>query len=628
MVSKPAPYVLGDAITRRSHARPYDPFERRLEQHIGGSLTAPVHRRLAVYTQDPSTPGMDVAFGEAVIPYEPLSPGPEGCVVRVVDVNESTGEHYQPLDLDQLAAPYPTGLKPSTADPKFAQQMTYAVAMATYERFRQALGRTPDFSFPSRAVEDGTGPAAPGSNEERSLKLDIYPHGMEEDNAYYDAERGALLFGYTFANRKARGLEQEGMIIFTSLSHDVVVHEMTHALLDGQRAKFMLPTNGDVGAFHEAFSDMVALFQRFQYRDLVKRGIEDSPPGELSSRLLTDIARQWGRATGDGVKALRTALLAAGGPDTEVPDEHRYANNHEEHDLGGVLEAAVFDAFRWIFARKTARLRSLAIPGAALRAEQVDLLVDSATKLAGQFLNIIIRAVDYCPPVDVTFGEYLRAMVTADFDLVPEDPWGYREALVRAFRRYGIVVDQVSDLSEESLLWRPPDVSLTPIAGLDFTALRHRREPGQIAARSELIRRGEVLGNFLIANPAAFGLAPPRRGEREVVEASVIESIRTLRRIGPDGTLNLDLAAEVLQRRRAVGRRRWFYGGSTVIIDSAGAVRYAINKSLDSRRREDRTNKFLAKAPRLYSVLLGDDNPGATRLMRHLHRPRRQAPKL
>ena len=41
---------------------------------------------------------------------------------------------------------------------------------------------------------------------------------------------------------------------------------------------------------------------------------------------------------------------------------------------------------------------------------------------------------DYCPPVDVRLGDYLRALVTADYDLVPDDPWGYREALVRGFR--------------------------------------------------------------------------------------------------------------------------------------------------------------------------------------------------
>ena len=612
MAPKP-PYELGDAIKRGWHARPYDPYERRLELHTEGAIVDPVHRRLRVYTQDPGTPSMDVPEAEVIVPYEPLAPGPEGCVVRVVDINETTKERYVPLDLDSLGARYPTGLAPTTTDPRFAQQMAYAVSMATYERFRQALGRAPDFAF-------GPPPGAPSDKVvEGSLKLDIYPHARKEDNAYYEVETGSLRFGYTFATKKARGLNQPGAVIFTSLSHDVIVHEMTHALLDGLRTKFMLPTNPDVDAFHEAFSDLVAVFQRFQFRDLVKRGIEESTPGELTSRVLTDIARQWGQATGDGVNPLRTALLAAGGPDDEVPAEHRYDRGKEAHDLGAVLEAAVFDAFRWVFSRKTARLRALVPAGDRPRAELVELLADSATKLAGQFLNVIIRAVDYCPPVDVTFGEYLRAMITADFDLVPEDPWGYREALVRAFRRYGIVVEQVADLTEDALLWRYPERRLPSIPALAFTALAHRREPGQAANNQELRRRAEALGDFVAQHLEAFGLTRPGKREGGLIETPVVESIRTLRRIGPDGTLNFDLVAEVLQRRRPAGKKRWFYGGSTIILDSSGTVRYAVNKSVMSETRERRANIFLDGAPAVYRSLLSEDRPSATRLMKRLH---------
>ena len=47
--------------------------------------------------------------------------------------------------------------------------------------------------------------------------------------------------------------------------------------------------------------------------------------------------------------------------------------------------------------------------------------------------HMCIRALDYCPAIDITFGEYLRAIVTADRDLSPEDPVGRRVAFMQAF---------------------------------------------------------------------------------------------------------------------------------------------------------------------------------------------------
>jgi len=37
-----------------------------------------------------------------------------------------------------------------------------------------------------------------------------------------------------------------------------------------------------------------------------------------------------------------------------------------------------------------------------------------AARAAQHVLNMCIRALDYCPPVALTFGDYLRALITAD----------------------------------------------------------------------------------------------------------------------------------------------------------------------------------------------------------------------
>lgn len=612
MAKAPAPFLLGDRILRRTTARPYD--VRAVQQAAaanGERLMLPTHRRLHIYTRDPASPRMDAAVTEALVPYEPLGPGPAGAVIRVDDVNHTTGETYLPIDLDGADQAFQLGLTPSTADPRFAQQMCYALTMTTYEQFRQALGRTPDFSFDAHDGED-------------DVKLQVHPHAIKEDNAYYDPDEGALFFGYTFANRKATGANQPGGVVFTSLSHDVVIHEMTHALLDGMRSRLMLPTNPDVDGFHEGFADLIALFQRFRYKNLVRRAIE-SMGGRLTSHLLIDIARQFGETTGDGKAPLRLAFEHEGGPDDPVK-EGKYEEDLEAHDMGAVLLRAVFDAFRWIYDNKTARLRALAPPaGIRMPAELIDLLANEAEKLAGQFLRILIRAVDYCPPVDLRLGEYLRAIITADYDLVPDDPWAYREAFVRAFRRYGITVDAVADLSEDALLWCPPDRALAPVSDLRLEAVQIGTLPSDIDDPEALEHRATALGHY-ITDPGFperlhyFGLAPASPSKR--IERPVVESVRVLQRVGPDGTVNFDVVAEVVQRRKSA-KGRWMHGGATVILDGMGFIRYLIVKNVGSKTRERRLDQFLRDKP-AYAVHFSDDQPAGVLRFKQLHRHRPQ----
>jgi len=66
---------------------------------------------------------------------------------------------------------------------------------------------------------------------------------------------------------------------------------------------------------------------------------------------------------------------------------------------------------------------------------------------------------DYCPAVDITFGEYLRAIITADRDLLPDDPQGRRVAFMEAFRHRGILPRDVRTISEETLSWSPMDLN-------------------------------------------------------------------------------------------------------------------------------------------------------------------------
>jgi hypothetical protein len=510
-----------------------------------------------------------------------LNSGPVSSFLEVVDWDQTTGQSNKSVDLDNPRILIENGRTPSPSDPMFRQQMVYAVCASTYSVFQQALGRDPCWGFHAKP-----GQACP--------KLKIRPQAFCERNAYYDSSAGELKFGYFSADGDVQGRNRPHGRVFTSLSHDIIVHETTHALLDRLRTRFRLATHPDVSAFHEGFADLVAMLMHFSYPDVVHAAIERSGAKLETDALLLSLASQFGHTTGSG-GPLRSAINLAGLGQHEEGSIRRYDEAGDEpHERGSLLVTAMFEAFATVLRRKTRpylRLARLA-PGEAPSPEFPYILADRASQLASQFLSICIRAIDYCPPFDLHFGEYLRALVTADFDLVRDDPFGYREAIIDSFARRRIYADDVPDLAEDSLLWRPPDMDMKPIEALHFKELRFAGDPGRAANETELRRQAEALGACVMrpSHANAFGCALP--GDVQLngdhVDPAVVGSIRSLRRIGPDRQVTFDIVAEITQRRwcrQSSGTSSEVFGGSTVILGPDGRVRYAIRKRVTDQRR-------------------------------------------
>jgi hypothetical protein len=456
----------------------------------------PLHRPLRIYTLDPTASRLDGAVATLNLPFERLSSGPVSSILEVVDWDETTGQFNKPVDLDDPRILIERGRVPSPSDPMFRQQMVYAVCTSTYNAFRLALGRDPCWGFRARL-----GQACP--------KLRIRPQAFYERNAYYDSSVGELKFGYFDADENVQGRNRPQGRVFTCLSHDIIVHEMTHALLDGLRTRFRLPTHPDVAAFHEGFADLVAMLMHFSYSDVVHAAIERSGAKLETDALLLSLASQFGHTTGSG-GPLRSAINPAGLGQHEERSIQGYDEAGDEpHARGSLLVTAIFEAFATVLRRKTKRYLRLArlAPGEAPTPELSEILADQASELASQFLSICIRAIDYCPPFDLRFGEYLRAVITADFDLVQDDPFGYREAIIDAFARRRIYADDVPDLAEDSLLWRPPDIEMEPIKALHFKNLRFAGDPGRAADETELRRQAEALGAYVMRPRYAQGSA-------------------------------------------------------------------------------------------------------------------------
>src|SRR5262249_18984195 len=79
-----------------------------------------------------------------------------------------------------------------------------------------------------------------------------------------------------------------------------------------------------------------------------------------------------------------------------------------------------------------------------------------ASEVARHVLHMCIRALDYLPPVEITFGDYLRAILTADHDADPADRHRYRVAFLAAFLGYGLFRPAAGALSVETFLWPAP----------------------------------------------------------------------------------------------------------------------------------------------------------------------------
>lgn len=449
-------------------------------------MNPPAYRHLRGYSLDPGfSTRLDTAeINDVVyhIPFEKLEPGPIGEYIEVLDFDPASSCWYEPVDLAQEEIASQNGLAPSEGNPQFHQQFVYAVGMKTIRHFERALGRKIVW-YPQIVRPKGGRNGGKDVQWERRYvqRLRIHPHAIRDANAYYDPDKKALLFGYFSAADRSQGANYPGGLVFTCLSPDIVAHETTHAILDSIHHRYLEDTNPDVAAFHEGFADIVALLQRFTFAELVEDQLYRSAGRLDRYTVLGELATQFGEALESNRGALRSMIgrWDDNGNWTPLkPSPSDYLTNIEPHDRGAVLVATIFDAFQRVYEFRTRDLIRIAtngtgvLPQGSISRDLVHRLAGEASEIAEHLLHICIRALDYSPPNDISFGSYLRALITADLDIAPEDENGYRLALIEAFRARGIFPDRVNTLSIDSLRWNKPEFTAKEKDALDKIATK------------------------------------------------------------------------------------------------------------------------------------------------------------
>lgn len=354
-------------------------------------------------------------------------------------------------------------------------------------------------------------------------------------------------------------------------------------MVDRLRSGFTDPTNRDVLAFHEGLADIVAIFQHFSFPEVLQHEIRATSNDLSRPGRLLDLARQFGYGTGTG-QALRTAAGMDGGE----PDPRLYDEVVEAHERGSILVAAVFDAFFRIYRNRVADLVRAAtggsgiLPDGELQADLLRLATREASTAAQDVLTMCLRAFEYLPPVDVTFGDYLRAIVTADFELNPRDEYERRASFIDAFRARGIYAPAVTSLAEEALrLARPPELTEATIAPELVTQVLASQFDvylggGERESREESLQFTQ-LHQFATRHSDALQL------DRTL--PIKVAGMHPSFHVDENGQLLVELVAQLTQKPRRADARLAAGGvrlraGTTVVFSADGRVRYVATRPL------------------------------------------------
>ena len=480
----------------------------------GATRPSKATREMTVIAQDPSVRTADrkhIVMSKVTVPAEILAKGPRGYRVHVIDYDSTTGgyhgAHELPAEYEHEPKAWQDGAPSIVDDYRFHAQNVYALVMKTLARFEFALGRRIGWSFEAH-------------------QLNVAPHAMVDANAFYSPADQGLVFGY-FAGTS-------GKAVYTSLSHDVVVHETTHALLDALREKYMAPSSPDQAAFHEGYADVIALLSVFSQRELVEELLCAGAAAARKSRTLapaavTDEALKKSALLGLAEEMGKEMQNARGGalrrsveidPAPDILDRPEF---DEPHRRGEVFSAAVLNAFVGVWKDRIVGvgqgdgLGTLADGRYSLRR-----VAEEGAAVADYLATMLIRALDYMPPVHVLFGDVLSAMLTADVEIRPDDSrYLLRSQLIERFAAYGI--RPASNRKDIPGIWQPPSDELS-YGRVHFESMRS--DPDEVF-------------RFLWENRATLGL-------REEAYTRVL-SVRPCVRVGIDGFTLRETVAEYYQ---------------------------------------------------------------------------------
>ncbi len=497
-----------------------------------------------------------VLTAQVAVPVDRLRPGPRSHRFAVVEhcmprrgtpllarlTIEGQATYAEWTFEDQFGTAVASN-SPLELNAAFHAQQVYAVAARTLDVFERTLGRRLNWAFKSHQL--GLITAGDGSGF----------------NAQYVRAQRSVNFGFDESVSPTR---------YASTHHDLIAHEVTHAVLDGLRPRYWGRGSLDQAAFHEAFADIVALLSVFSLPEVMNHALTHSgAKTRIAAANVSETALKESIlfTIGSGSMARRSVMMAPTG------QWKRQAKYLEEHNRGEILVAAVMQSLLAIW---LSRLQPLIYRGSLDR----DRAGEEGAKAARHVLTMCIRAIDYTPPVEFEFADYLDALLFADEVVVPDDPRNYRALFADKFRAFGIVAPR---REVRNMLARNAPVVL--YQSINFDALRTDRD--------EVYR-------FMWQNGKYLGL--------DLELPLFVDRVRHALRVGPDGQIVNEVIADYSQiltikmvdfkKKLKAGQLKGkaaalsddvilnLWGGGTLIFDEFGRVRAHQLKLVNDWRRQ------------------------------------------
>lgn len=374
----------------------------------------------------------------------------------------------------------------------------------------------------------------------------VVPRAGEWANAFYQRETRSLQFFYFPAATTADGEER---MIYTSLSREIIAHETAHAILDGIAPDLYHASTPQSLALHEALADLTAAVMSFKSKVLSeavlkKTNGEIDKPSEFSG-----IASEFGRER-SGASALRelyNKTINLGSAPTAP------------HLLSVVLSSALYEFMlshyqsRWDHEHERLKEKLSAEGKRPKRSESSYRALALATQ---EFERVILAALDFLPPGEVSFADYGRAIIAGQRNLIdhPDIPKGTKKHigeritfLSESFARRGIPLDENNSLLQT-------EFDANPLEGVD---LRHLITSDWIAYQFAAAQRDL----FAIPDNASFEVLPRFVARKRINYRPAIYQQQLFFKVSWTETEAIDINMPSLPNQRRI------IVGATLVID-------------------------------------------------------------